>query len=99
MGCHCVPIDGEDIFHSGPSPPACCNSNDRTVEPITDSWPLAASACCHHSLAAPKRCCKASSFPLSVPTPCCCSHLLLTVDAGCRQLYPLCNQSSRGNTM
>ena len=53
-------------------PPACCDSNSRTVKPTADSWPLAASACCRQAWAAPKRYCKASPFPPAVPTPCCC---------------------------
>ena len=50
MGRHCLPIVGEDTFHSAPPPPpACCDSNSRTTEPTADSWPLAALVCRRHS--------------------------------------------------
>ena len=53
--------------------PTCCDTNRRIVEPSADGWPLAASACCRHSWAAPKRCGTASPRSPLGPHPCCCT--------------------------
>ena len=71
MGRQCLPIVEEEFSGVGP-PPACCDINSRTIQPAAQRWPLAASAFCRQSWAAPNRFRKASPFPHLVPTTCCC---------------------------